>query len=156
MAILPVCPLIAQADRALDHDERFLWQRLSTATEALSSLSADASIRVLPTFQRVPDFLPDVVFGAELSQASQSIAEIATSVQRSNVPKLAFIHTNQSLGDWVDTIARELRVNSNLQAFNLFVDPNETANHPPLEELLREALAFPPITPFKPEASSDE
>ncbi len=153
MAILPVCPLIEHADRPLDFDERNLWQRLSAATDALASQSVDAAIRVLPTFRHVPDFLPGVILGAQLPQASQAITEIAESVQRSNVPKVAYIHTNRMLGDWINTIARELRVNSNLQAFNIFLDLNKAAKQPPLEELLREALAFPLITPFKPKAS---
>lgn len=153
MAILPVSALLAnRPDQPLNFAEQSLWQSLNQALHEIDT--AASSIRILPAFRYVPNIVPGVAFGTSLPNASQAIMEIAQSVHRANVGKIAFVHNNSALGDWLDTIARELRIQTDMQVFNLFLDTDTHSSQPSLANILREALNFPPITPYTPEAES--
>ncbi|WP_269542891.1 hypothetical protein [Cerasicoccus fimbriatus] len=153
MAIQPVCALLAnKPDQPLNFAEQSLWQSLNHALHEIDV--AAGGIRILPAFRHVPNIVPGVAFGTSLPNASRTIMEIAQSVHRSNVAKIAFVHSNSALGDWLDTIARELRIQTDMQVFNLFLDPDAQSSQPSLANILREALNFPPITPYTPEAQS--
>ena len=169
--VLALQPVVALAARGPNLPLDLEWRILKASlTKAASSLSPDMPIRLLPPFERVPHLESDQVFSTGVPEATTALVEIARSIANSKVGKIAFLHVNTALGDWLDLIGRQIRIEEDCQVFNLDLRgwslgesgeihpdlPTATANlsasQTDLADTLREILAFP--GPDRPKARS--
>lgn len=171
LALQPVCALREQRnDLPLDLEEKWIVACINEAAREAAHFSLE-KIHTLPPFRNVPTLLADQVFGTTVTGGSQALFEIASSVSLSGVHKIAFVHCNQALDDWIDTLARELRIEKDLRTFNINLQgmgvPADEELTPPSDEairsvapglasILKDILRFPIIPPFTPSAPENE
>ncbi|MEM0966224.1 MAG: hypothetical protein AAGJ81_08770 [Verrucomicrobiota bacterium] len=159
MAIQPVCAFVNRGnDVPLNREYEVVWKQIEVACQSFFSgenqpSNLHSSFRILPSFNRVPNLVPEILFGTSLPAASKALFEIADSVQKANVRKIVFVHANPILGPWLDTVARELRIYSDMRVFTIQLEFGSSeagvvAEERTLDALLREVIAFPANPPF--------